>query len=72
MKVIRRTGITPVTGERPLLRFSTGKVVDPGNCPQGISAHGHWLLDGVREPDAGGPVNTVCRCSVADTEATDA
>ena len=41
-----------------ILRFATGKVVDPARCPNGISAHGHWRLTDVDELG----VNTTCDC----------
>lgn len=63
MKVTRRSGIVPLTGEPPTLRFTTGKVVRPSDCPAGISAHCHWLFVDGAAPDMNGPVNTVCECT---------
>jgi hypothetical protein len=58
--VVRRRSVPQQPTERVILRFTTGKVVCPADCPLGIQAHSHWhRLDG-EVPD--GEPNCECEC----------
>lgn len=61
--IVRRHPVPRSTVKEPvLLRFTTGKVVNPARCPRGIQAHAHWtIIDSVDEHG----VNTTCACEVA-------
>lgn len=59
---IRRVRLNPPTTIPPdvTLRFTSGLVVHPADCPRGISAHGHWR--------AGVNGRAVCKCDKENTK----
>lgn len=58
--IVRRRAIPEALAAPVILRFTTGKIVNPALCPRGIQAHAHWSRLAVEVPD--GEPNCECDC----------